>query len=199
MIFLVRHGETSSNAARIVQTPDVPLSARGVFQAERVAARLAALGVDRVVSSDYLRARMTAESVCRACRAPIEFWPELRERNFGALRGRPYAECPTHMFGPAYAPPGGETCEVFHERVGRAWRHVTAFATDARGNVAVLTHGLVCRSIVERCVGLADRAVPADWPNTSLTVVSKRAPHELVLLNCAEHLADGVPSGESVI
>jgi broad specificity phosphatase PhoE len=44
-ILLIRHGETDSNAARIVQTPDVPLSARGVAQAERLARRLAGAGV----------------------------------------------------------------------------------------------------------------------------------------------------------
>jgi len=198
VIFLVRHGETWSNAARVVQTPDVPLSARGVLQAERLAARLAALGVDRVVSSDYLRARMTAESVCRACRAPIEFLPELRERSFGALRGRPYTECPADLFGPAYAPPDGETWEVFHERVRLAWRRVEALAIEARGNLAVVSHGLVCRAIVERCVGLGDRPVPALWPNTSLTILSGRVPHELVLLNCAEHVANLVPPGSAI-
>ena len=29
-IFLIRHGETAANAARIVQTPDTPLSERGI-------------------------------------------------------------------------------------------------------------------------------------------------------------------------
>ena len=189
-IFLVRHGETASNAARIVQTPDVPLSAHGTLQAQRLASRLASLGVSAVVSSDFLRARMTAESLCRACRAPIDFWPELRERSFGALRGRPYSECPTDLFGPAFAPPGGETWETFHDRVARAWKLVTRVAAETRGNLAVVSHGLVCRSIVERCVGLGDRPAPTTWPNTSLTIVSAPAPHELVLLNCAEHVGD---------
>ncbi len=32
-ILLIRHGETPSNAGRIVQTPDTPLSSRGFQQA----------------------------------------------------------------------------------------------------------------------------------------------------------------------
>jgi hypothetical protein len=32
-IFIIRHGETPGNAARVVQTPETPLSARGVRQA----------------------------------------------------------------------------------------------------------------------------------------------------------------------
>ena len=35
-IYLVRHGETASNAARVVQTPEVPLSPRGEDQARRL-------------------------------------------------------------------------------------------------------------------------------------------------------------------
>ena len=39
-ILLVRHGETDSNAARILQRTDVPLNERGMRQAERLARRL---------------------------------------------------------------------------------------------------------------------------------------------------------------
>ena len=45
-VYLVRHGETSLNAARILQRLDTPLSERGVKQVERVAQRLASAGVD---------------------------------------------------------------------------------------------------------------------------------------------------------
>ena len=43
LIYLIRHGETASNVARILQTPDIPLSATGIRQAELVARRLAAV------------------------------------------------------------------------------------------------------------------------------------------------------------
>jgi len=71
-ILLVRHGETASNAARILQFPDVPLSDRGLAQAERVATRLAGLGAEGIVSSDYARAQMTAERVQAATGASAE-------------------------------------------------------------------------------------------------------------------------------
>ena len=61
-LFLIRHGETAGNALRIVQRPDVPLSPRGVAQAERLARRLAGQDVVRIVASDYARAVATAEA-----------------------------------------------------------------------------------------------------------------------------------------
>ena len=51
-VYLVRHGETPLNAARILQHPDTPLSERGAVQAERVAQRLAGCGVAAILTSD---------------------------------------------------------------------------------------------------------------------------------------------------
>lgn len=188
-ILLVRHGETASNAARILQTPDIPLSERGIAQAERLAARLARLGVAMIVSSDYARAQMTAERVRAATGAAIELWPELRERNFGALRGRAYAELGFDPFAADYAPPDGESWSDFHARTARAWPRVLARARALGGNLAVITHGLVVRAFAEREVGLGGLEPPLAWPNTSLTIVASDPPPSLEVLNCVEHLA----------
>jgi len=189
-ILLVRHGETASNAARVLQVPETPLSERGIAQAERLAARLAGLGAAAIVSSDYARAQMTAERVQAASGAPLELWPELRERNFGDLRGRAYAELGFDPFGPDYAPPNGESWEVFHRRTAQAWRRVLERAREVAGNLVVVSHGLVVRAFAEREVGLGGLEAPLSWPNTSLTIVASEPPLSLELLNCVEHLAE---------
>jgi probable phosphoglycerate mutase len=190
-LFLIRHGETLGNASRVVQRPDNPLSPRGVAQAERLARRLAAEGVAHIVASDLARARATAECLQRITGAPLSFEPLLHERNFGDLRGTPYAELGLDMFAPGYAPPNGETWEAFHARVDRAWARVQAIAATVAGNLAVVTHGLVCRSLAARHLVLpAGAAVPERWENTSLTIVQWPAPCHVRLLNCVTHLED---------
>ena len=191
-LFLIRHGETEGNALRIVQRPDIPLSPRGVQQAERLAQRLAAAGIARIVASDYARAAATAEHLRRATGAPLAFEPLLQERNFGDLRGRPYSELGFDMFEQDYAPPNGETWPVFHARVDRAWVRVQALAAESGGNLAVVTHGLVCRSLASRHLILPEgESAPERWENTSLTIVDWPAPWRVRLLNCAAHL-DGM-------
>jgi 2,3-bisphosphoglycerate-dependent phosphoglycerate mutase len=190
-IFLIRHGETIGNASRIVQHPDAPLSPRGVAQAERLARRLAPESIAHILSSDYARARVTAEHLRAATAAPLSVEPLLRERNFGDLRGTPYADLGFDMFAPGYAPPNGETWEVFHARVDEAWARVQALAEKTDGHLAVVTHGLVCRSVAGRHLILADGdAVPERWENTSLTIVECPAPWRVRLLNCIAHLED---------
>ena len=191
VIFLVRHGETAGNAARIVQRPDIPLSPRGIAQAERLARRLVREGLARILSSDLLRARQTAEVLQRATGAPLAFEPLLHERNFGDVRGTAYADLGFDMFAPDYAPPNGETWPVFHVRVDRAWERVQAVAAATDGNLAVVTHGLVCRSLAGRHLELPDGVlVPERWENASMTVVDCPAPWRVTLLNCVAHLSD---------
>ena len=190
-IFLIRHGETLGNASRTVQRPDNPLSPRGVAQAERLARRLEYLGIAAILSSDFARAMTTAEHLRRVTGTPISYDPLLQERSFGDLRGTPYAKLDFDMFAVDYAPPGGETWEVFHARVDRAWALVREAATATGGHLAVVTHGLVCRSLAARHLILPEgQEVPARWENTSLTVVDHPAPWRVRLLNCIAHLND---------
>jgi probable phosphoglycerate mutase len=199
-LLLIRHGETVGNASRTVQLPDDPLSARGLAQAECLARRLTTAGIAHIVSSDFARARSTAEALRRHTGAPLSIEPLLQERNFGDLRGTPYAELGLDMFALDYAPPNGESWAVFHARVDRAWARVQALAATIDGDLAVVTHGLVCRSLAERHLMLADGLLaPERWENTSLTIVDCPAPWRVRLLNCVAHLdgLDAAPLADS--
>jgi probable phosphoglycerate mutase len=188
-ILLIRHGETPSNAARVIQTPDTPLSERGREQAERLARRLRGEGVAHILSSDLSRAVMTSEALRAATGVRLELEPLLQERDFGDLRGTPYAELAQDLFGPQFVPPGGESWEVFHRRVDTAWDRVREIATGTPGNLAVVTHGLVCHSLVSR--HLAKTAVDPEvtgFANTALTIVEASPPWRVRLLACTAHL-----------
>ena len=196
-IYLIRHGETPSNAARIVQTPDTPLSERGIAQAGRLSQRLGDAGIRRILSSDLPRAAMTAGALEQTTAATLELEPLLQERNFGALRGRPYSEPDVgpNVFAEDFEPPGGESWEIFHARVDRAWKRVVEAAGDSEGPLAVVTHGLVCQSVVSRLVELPASLVSTGDPdvrlrfgNTSLTVLEGPDPWRVLLLACTAHL-----------
>jgi probable phosphoglycerate mutase len=190
-IFLIRHGETLGNASRTVQLPDNPLSPRGAAQAERLARRLAREGIALILSSDYARAVTTADHLRHATGAPVRYSPLLQERDFGDIRGTPYADLGFDMFEPDYAPPNGETWEAFHARVDRAWALVQDTAARTEGHLAVVTHGLVCRSLAARHLVLpAGEAAPDAWGNTALTIIDHPAPWQVRLLNCIAHLDD---------
>jgi broad specificity phosphatase PhoE len=191
-IFLIRHAETTLNAQHIVQRPDTPLSDRGFRQAECLGQRLAGLGVGRILASDYARARMTAERIADAAGVAIELDETLRERNFGDLRGRSYSEL-GDIFAEDFVPPAGESWGAFFERADRSWEIVRETANQTAGNLAVVTHGLVCYSFALRSLSLPMPAVllPNFFANTSLTIVEARPPFRVELLGCSAHLDAG--------
>ena len=189
-ILLIRHGETALNAARIVQHPETPLNERGMGQARMLAERLADFPITAIVSSDYRRAHMTAEAVAGVTGLPITIQESLRERNFGECRGTPHADLPQDLYAPDFHPQGGESWPMFHERVGVAWDEVIARAAEVEGDLAVVSHALVCRSLVENHLTLDDGmdAGVGRWPNTALTVIEHVAPWRVSVLACGAHL-----------
>lgn len=190
-LLLIRHGETELNAGRVIQYPDTPLGSTGLAQAERLARRLTAHPLRLVLTSDYLRARMTAAAVVAATGAPLLELPSLRERNFGDLRGRAYAALgEIDPFAADYEPPNGESWAHFHARVDQAWEELLSHAAENPGDIAVVTHGLVLRSLLERRLDLGGQAVAPDLvvANTSVTLVDATNPWRVSRLACTAHL-----------
>ena len=189
-IYLIRHGETSGNAARRLQTPDTPLNDDGLEQARRLGERLRDVGIGYVLSSDLERARQTAAAVVKATAAPIEYEPLLQERNFGDLRGQLNTDVGPDLFTDTFDPPGGESGEVFRARAGKAWQRVIAFAAEVedRGHLAVVTHGLLYRTLFAHHVA-PDGDEPIPHPgNTAVSIIDSAPPHEVSLLACTAHL-----------
>ena len=191
-ILLIRHGETALNAERIVQFPDTPLSERGLNQAARLARHVASFPVSAILSSDYARARMTAEAIRDETGLAIAFRTGLRERNFGAYRGLPHDELPRQFRFDGASPPGGESVAAFDARVDTAWADATEFAKAVKGDTAVVTHGLVCHSIVDRLVdnGYRTDSAPAMWGNTAFTVLESGDRWRVSRFACTRHLLD---------
>jgi probable phosphoglycerate mutase len=140
-LWLVRHGETTSSRDGILAGwDDVPLTEKGVAQAEAVRPVLDGSSFTGVWSSDLERA---VQSALLAWGAPVAD-PRLREINFGELEGASWATLDASykkalVAFDGFQPPGGETLEDLRERV-------TGFLSElAPGRHLLFTHGGVIR------------------------------------------------------
>jgi probable phosphoglycerate mutase len=87
-IVVLRHGRTRWNAERRYQgQADPPLDEVGQAQAVEVAALIAAMRPDLLISSDLARARQTAEHVATLSSVPVRQDVRLRERHLGHWQG----------------------------------------------------------------------------------------------------------------
>lgn len=196
-IFWLRHGETALNAARIMQPADTPLSPRGQAQAAAVAPRIAALRPAALLASDLPRARQTAEAVAAATGLPLQLDPLLRERNFGALRGRAWQTLGFDPVAMTEAPEGGESMAEFHARCDAAFALALRHRQALDGPLVVVSHGLLIHAVIERHARRgAGQDLPSRMANTSLSAMAPEPPHALELLNCIAHLdAELSPQG----
>ena len=111
--YYLRHGETQSNACRIIAgSLDVDLTQLGREQAIAAAQVLANEPITAIYTSPLRRARETAQPVAEILRLPINVLPAIAERNWGELEGKPRD---TIIRGAT--PAGGESTEYFTRRV----------------------------------------------------------------------------------
>ena len=91
-IYIVRHGESYTNVSgRVMSSTDLPLTERGILQAEAAHKYLKDVKFDHVFSSPLLRARQTAEIVY-GDKDNIQICDELKEMLFGELEGLTWEE-----------------------------------------------------------------------------------------------------------
>jgi probable phosphoglycerate mutase len=171
----------------------VPLSARGVWQAARLAAHLRDERIDAVVASDLARAALTAQPLAAALDRPLQFDPRLRERDFGRFQGHTLDEIAQRWPAefrrwrerdPAWAIPEGESGAQFIARVLAALREV-AGAHDG-GRVAVVAHGGTLDIAYRHARGLA---WDAPREHVMLNASINRVQAEIVADGCALRLA----------
>src|SRR5262252_6100524 len=160
-LLLVRHGESTWNAARRIQGQlDPPLSDLGMAQSREVGERLAGLRLAGLYCSDLVRARQTAELIAGAVGLEPQAEPGLREIALGAWEGKTREELideyPDLWERWSREPdwdivPGGEGAQPFAERVNATL--VRLRDRHPRGDVICVTHGGVIQVAVLDVVG----------------------------------------------
>lgn len=157
-LYLCRHGRTELNAAGALRGHlDPPLDAVGLEQARNLGARLAGVGMARVISSPLMRAVETATSVALAAGLDVEIDGRLIDRDYGRFAGSDEADV-VAAYGSVAAAPGIESAEAVTDR---AMDVIDGIASDQRSDaVALVTHDAVIRIVLE-ALGLSSDPRPS--------------------------------------
>ena len=173
-LIAVRHGETEWNRVRRLQGhTDIALNQTGIEQAARLAAALAGEAIAAIHSSDLERAHATAEPVAAALGFAVRQTPLLRERNYGLLEGKTFAEIleqhpeeaeRLRLRDAHHRMPDGESQTEFFERSVNAVRTIAseeerACERDGRSDkrkrtILIVTHGGVLDMLYRAAFGL---------------------------------------------
>jgi probable phosphoglycerate mutase len=185
-LLLLRHGQTSWNAARRVQGQlDAELDETGHRQAAEVAVVVAAKAPAVLWSSDSVRARETAAYVAKETGLDPTYDARLREYYLADRQGLThdeYAALAPEEFaafrgGDFDVVPGGETAAEVSSRMVAALEEL--LASIAPGELAVaVSHGAAIRDAVPALLGwpVAERAVLHGLDNCGWVELDQAAP-----------------------
>jgi broad specificity phosphatase PhoE len=164
-VVLVRHGETEwSRDHRHTGRTDVPLTAEGRRQAERLRDALAEWKFTRVLSSPLSRALDTCRLAGYGDRAELS--DALLEWDYGEYEGETTDRIRESRPGWNLwrdGCPGGETVAEVSARVDP----LVSELKDSEGDVALFAHGHVLRVLAARWVELAPEAGARLWLATA--------------------------------
>lgn len=173
-LYLIRHGRQNTKLCNI----DVELSPEGILQAELLRDRLKDYEIDALYSSNFLRARQTAEIINQELLLPIGIREGIREISFGELEGNSDEYNDTHFSDFKKEQqrlledipfPGGENGTSVYER---AMPVIEELVQSGYKNIVVVTHGGTIRALLAALFGKnqAKRALFAvSIENTSIT------------------------------
>ncbi len=188
-LLLVRHGETEWNAQHRYQgASDLPLNARGIEQAHRLALRLKPQKIDLVFSSDLQRAIETARILVGGRDIQPQADSKLREMNFGVLEGHSFddalkrwPEMITKWLEDYNQPPeGGERIDKFNQRVAQFYSGLVQ--NYDQKTVLIVAHGGPLREIIQILLG--HPISPAWWFNLDHASLSEfQVDSENVIIN----------------
>jgi len=155
-VILLRHGETAWSAAgRHTGRTDVPLTARGEWQAKALAATVDGRDFALVLSSPLQRAARTAEL---AGLRGIETDSDLQEWDYGDYEGLTTAEIQERRPGWFLWRDGVQGGEALADVAARADRVLKVVRPSLHiGDVALVAHGHLLRVLAARWVGLHAR------------------------------------------
>ena len=169
-IIAIRHGETSWNVdTRIQGQLDIPLSANGRWQAERLAEALRDESIKAIYASDLTRAWETAQYLGHVHGLQVTKESGLRERGFGDFEGKTFAEIEVLLpeqslrwrkRDPEFSPAGGESLVALRARVIEAAQRLATLHPGEQ--IALVGHGGVM-DVLYRAATRLDIQAPRTW------------------------------------
>ena len=161
-VIFLRHGQAKNNTERILagRTEGIPLTDRGVQQAEHTAQLLEHMNISAIYSSPIQRAKHTAEIVGNHNSIDVQIDHRLIELDMGKFTGMPYDE-------------------IFNS-------HGNVFMKFYNGELEIAHNGVETFSEVKRRVNSIVEHVLEKHPNENVVLVTHMDPIKAMLSSIFE-------------
>ncbi|NLY66948.1 MAG: histidine phosphatase family protein [Tissierellia bacterium] len=199
-IYLARHGESQWNVLKIVQgQKNIPLTNKGIKQAELLGKRLINEQIEKIYSSDLARAYDTAKIIGKIIDVEVEPMKEFREINFGVWEGLSKNELLT-KYRTEYEKwlknpkdlilEGAETLAELQERALEGINKIINLNGDRYNNILIVSHSATIKVIILGLLGISlNNFKNLTLGNVSLSIIEYRNYNKVLkLFNNTDHV-----------
>lgn len=199
-IYLARHGESQWNVLKIVQgQKNIPLTNKGIKQAELLGKRLVNEQIEKIYSSDLARAYDTAKIIGKIIDVEVEPMKEFREINFGVWEGLSKNELLT-KYRTEYEKwlknpkdlilEGAETLAELQERALEGINKIINLNGDRYNNILIVSHSATIKVIILGLLGISlNNFKNLTLGNVSLSIIEYRNYNKVLkLFNNTDHV-----------
>ena len=190
-ICFVRHGKDDGNYRG--GWSNMPLVDEGKVQVKKLAEFLEGkkdeYKIEKIISSDLLRAKQTTEIINEKLKVPVEYTDRLREMNNGKIAGMLNTDVEKLYPGLYYNTlriddryPGGESPIEFYNRVIRDFENIVDENKECK-NIMIVTHSGVI-NIIYRYIN------NMEWSNKIKSIKISNASIYSLVINCENRKID---------
>ncbi len=155
LVYLVRHGESEENATRTYTGGSASLTPTGIKQAKQLAKRFKKIPINKIYSSDMVRAKQTTDIINKVLKMEVNTSELIREKAHATiLNGKRFDhevaievmdQINKNMHDKNFRYSDEETFELLKERVFKFMRDLEKESAE---NILIVAHGLTMRAMV---------------------------------------------------
>lgn len=154
-VYIVRHGQITSNTLKLYATPDEDLTEIGIKQAEELREKIKDMNFDIIISSPWIRAKHTTE-IININNINVIYDDRIIERSCGNLSGQPLEVTDREEYWNYYTTiqyGTSENIKVFFERV---YSFLDELKTKDYKNVLIVAHSGISKAFSGYFDGIGD-------------------------------------------
>lgn len=157
-ILITRHGQTKQNVDGIVQGKEHgEVNEKGFAQIKELIKRLKTENINRIISSDIPRCKITTEEILKEKELSVEYTSIIREKDNGSLVGKSHKDFSWDDLPGTFETrkaPDGENLEEVKERGNKFFESLKEKYSNSQETILVVSHGAFLKIFIGNLLGM---------------------------------------------
>ncbi len=157
-ILITRHGQTKQNVDGVVQGKEHgEINEKGFSQIKDLIERLKGEKINRIISSDIPRCKITTEEILKEIKLPVEYTSKIREKDNGILVGKSHKDFSWDELEGSFETrkaPNGENLEEVRERGRKFFEEIKEKYKNTDETILIVSHGAFLKVFIGNLLGM---------------------------------------------